>query len=298
MQIKDNYLIHKSSLWIALKVLVAAFAIYFIYQRFQAQEIELNAIVWPDRFLSLFALLVIMMLLNWSLEAWRWKISIQVFEAISFLESLKVVLGGLALNWVLPFTSGDALYRLSHMNDKFRTTSAVLLNRSLMLSITLVYGLVSLYYYSTSLVGLRITPVLCVLILAPVAWMLLKRKGKFLDYFRELDRDVIVKIVAVSLLRYVIFTLQLYLLLSLFLPHIAPVVLLLGVGWIFFFRSLIPSFFGGIGVREASGLIFFADADPLVIVVPIFLLWMLNSVVPSFIGLGFFLTSRGGGKDD
>lgn len=292
MQIKDNYLIQKSLLWIVIRALIALLALYFVYLRFQSKELEISIISWPNSTIQILCVVILLMFLNWSLEAVRWKISVEVFEKISFKECVKIVLGGLALNWVLPFTSGDALYRLLPIKDKYKSASALVINRVLMLSITMLFGLVSIQFYSKNLLHIDFSFLLFLLILIPVYWLIKKNIERFISYFKLISVAEFLQIVLISLLRYSVFTLQFYLLLALFLPEVEAKVLILGIGWIFFFRSLIPSILGGLGIREASGLIFFEAFDPTLVIAPIFIIWIINSVIPSFLGLAFFLVGK------
>lgn len=293
MQIKDNYLNHKSSVWIYLKIGVAVLALFFVFRKFRSNKIELGAIEWPDNSAMVIGLVFGMMLLNWSLEAARWRYSVSFFEKVSFFESLKSVLGGLALNWVMPFTTGDAIYRLTQMNDKYKTASAILINRVIMLSITMIYGMISIRFYSSPFLDFNISILFVLVLIIPALWIIRNRIKRFLDYFEHIQRMKIFIIVSISLFRYGVFITQFFLLLDLFLPEIANKILLLGIGWIFFFKSAIPSILGGVGVREASGLIFFDGlGNPGLVLVPIFLIWIINSLIPSICGILFFWSGR------
>ena len=120
-----------------------------------------------------------------------------------------------------------------------------------------------------------------------------KYLSSFLSYFHKLEGRVLFAIGAISMLRYAIFVLQFYMLLSLFLPEAEPVLLFLGIAWVFFFKSIIPALLGGLGVREASGLVFFSDvANPELVVIPIFLIWAINNALPSVTGLIFIWAQR------
>ena len=275
-----------------MSVVVAVLSLIFVVQRFKSERIDLSQIEWPATSFQVIGLVVLLMLLNWSLEAWRWSISIQVFEKVSFLQSLRTVLMGLAMNWVLPLTSGDALSRLMEQSDKHKTAAALVLNRAVMLSITCTYGLIALVHYGQVRLELNLVfPIL--LILSLVVFVLLRKHfTRFWSYFHHMRRHDLIGIVGISLIRYAVFVFQFFLVLRLFLPELTTTVLLLGIGWIFFFRSILPSIFGGFGVREASGLIFFASANPTSVIIPIFIIWIVNSAIPSLLGAVAIWTMR------
>ena len=293
MQIKDKYFKPKSILWFLIKSATVLMAIMFIYRRVQEDGIEVESIVWPESSLFVLSIVLLLMLLNWTLEALRWKLSLSVFEKVTLVESLQIVVSGLALNWVVPFTAGDAAYRLAWQKDKYSTTSAMFINRGFMILITTAYGLLSIHYYSKLELQANVMLISFLLVALLGAWGLHRYGQRFLGYFKQISGGTLLSIISISLLRYVVFVLQFYLLMSLFLPLAPSVQLLYGIGWIFFFKSAIPSMLGGLGVREASALVFFAEtAQPELVLIPVFLIWVINTVIPSIAGLMMIWSRR------
>ena len=94
-----------------------------------------------------------------------------------------------------------------------------------------------------------------------------------------------------SIFRYLIFTVQFVLLFYAFIPEVNLVVIIAGVGWTFFFRSVIPSLLGNMGVREVGALVFFERyvSEPSLILIPSLLIWLINAVSPSVFGLYYNL---------
>ena len=291
MQIKNNRSNYLQNPWIIGFIKLALFGVclYFILIKLQDQSISLSKIVWPDSFGMILGLVGILMVINWYLEVLRWKVSLQPFEPISIQNAWQVILGGLALNWVLPFTSGDLLARISQQNDKYQATSAAMLNRGIMLILTLILGI---YGMSKLAVEYDVNGWFTLLLIFSyplIRWLFKKSLNRFLSYFRNLNRLILIRIIGLSFLRYSVFVFQFYLLLSAFLPDLSTDLILAGIGWVFLIRSVLPLFFGGIGVREASGIIFFESHVPdlQIVIIPIFLIWMINTVLPSVVGLVF-----------
>ena len=112
----------------------------FLYLKLDDQLVDYARIELPIYSAGIISLVCLLMIINWYLEALRWKYSIQTFEAISIKEACKAVLAGLALNWVLPFTSGDLIARIAKHQDKYQATSAAMLNRGIMLLLTFLLG--------------------------------------------------------------------------------------------------------------------------------------------------------------
>lgn len=227
------------------------------------------------------------MMINWYLEALRWKISNVSSESITVRRAFTEVLSGLAMNWVLPATSGDFVARVISKKDKYRATSAILLNRLMMLALTSIFGVFGALHYTGLTFQIEYQFLLVPALLLILVFTLRNYLKRFLDYFHELDGKIYWKVTLLSVVRYSVFTLQYLILLHLFLPSVSIKMTIAGIGWIFAARSVVPSFFGGVGVREASAFLFFYGlvTDLSLVIIPVFILWLLNTVLPSLIGL-------------
>ena len=289
MQVKNIHLIDfgkkKDKSWSLLKILITVACLYFLVHQFQSQNISFRGVL-PDFLIPILILELFFMSLNWYLEAFRWKISIKSFEEISLPDAWIDVLSGLAMNWVFPFTTGDLLARIRAKKDRYKTTSAILLNRGIMLLFTSLLGMYGIIYF------MEIAPrfdylIILILIIVVAEVIFRKHLKKFLSYFTELEKRILWKIILISLSRYLVFVCQFLTLLYVFLPTLDVSTLLAGVGWVFFIRSTVPSLLGGIGLREASALLFFQGLIPnnSMVIIPIFLLWLINTVLPSIGGL-------------
>lgn len=295
MQIKNNRPNYPKKSWIiGLKLLLLTVCLYFIFHKLEGQSVSLNNLSLPYNLWSIISIVSVLMIFNWYLEALRWKLSVQQFESISIQEAWQAVLGGLSLNWVLPFTSGDLIARIAQRQDKYQTTSAAILNRGIMLVLTVFLGLFGMSFMAReyNYGGLFL---LGILFGIPILKRLFKKTiNRFLEYFRKLTSTLVIKLITLSVLRYAVFILQFYLLLAAFLPTLDVKLIIAGIGWIFLVRSVLPLFFGGVGVREASGVFFFepyvAELD--MVIVPIFLIWSINTLLPSLAGLLLVMRSK------
>lgn len=291
MQIKNNHSNYLQKPWIIglFKLGLLGGCIYYIITKFLDQSISLHQLIWPDSFILILGLIIFLMVINWYLEALRWKVSLQSFEPITIKKAWQVILGGLALNWVFPLTSGDLLVRISQQHDKYQTTSAAMLNRAIMLCITSMVGLYGITWLASgyNLNGWYFFAVVIVSLL--ILLLFNKALRKFLVYFKNISRKKLMEIAGLSLLRYLIFMFQFYLLLKIFMPMLSNELLIGGIGWIFLVRSALPLLLGGAGVREASGILFFEPhvSDLQIVIVPIFFIWIINTVIPSLMGLVF-----------
>ena len=287
MQNKDNQSNQrKKQIIILLKTVLFITGLVFVIAKLSHSPIDILNFK-PSRNLSyVLAIALLLMILNWCLEAIRWKVSVSIFEPISLRKAGVVVLSGLALNWILPFTTGDILSRISQSESKYKATAALVLNRGIMLGFTLILGVYGLSEFADNY-EVNGWFGLIILFGIPLIRKLFKKKiNSFLDYFKNLERSVLLQIISISFVRYLVFTIQFYLLLNVFMPEVPDHLLIAGIGWIFLSRSILPLFLGGMGVREAAGILFFEPyVEVQMIVIPAFLIWFINIVIPSFVGL-------------
>jgi len=240
--------------------------------------------------IGLILLVIILMPINWGLEVWRWKRSLDSIEKSSWKEASRQVFSGLTLNWILPFTSGDLIARLTPNTDRKRVGILILFNRGIMLMITCLFGAYGIYIFSGSLFDSTVLQMVLLLIFLVVSGVVFYR----LVGERKIPKWLM-PITIISGVRYLIFTIQFVLLFYAFNPELSFVVILGGVGWTFFFRSVIPSLFGNLGVREVGALVFFESyvSEPALILIPSLLIWLINTVAPSVLGLYYILRFQG-----
>lgn len=269
-----------------MKTSVTVLCFYFLTSQFQNKNVSFSNFEFPSLLAPILVLQFFMMVLNWSLELLRWKISLDFVERISWKQAAIDVLGGLTMNWILPFTAGDYLTRILSKRDKYKTTSAILLNRTIMFSLTFalgIFGMVSLLHIKFDAASMIVLMGIVILVLVLIVKM---TSEKFLSYFKELDRSILTKIIGISVGRYLVFFLQFIILLRLFNGGLLLKDIIAGIGWIFFVRTSIPSLLGGLGLRETSAFFYFQPliSDMSTVILPVFLLWVLNTAIPSIFG--------------
>lgn len=291
MQIKNNDANYFQNPWIigVIKLVVLGACLFFIMERLEQQAFTWSDVTLPEGFGLTLLGVSVMMVLNWYLEALRWKQSIVPFEHITIRQAWSAVLSGLALNWVLPFTSGDFLIRISSLRNKYKATAAVLLNRSIMLVLTLGMGAYGITFLLEGTEWNALLVLTMFLALGLLVFLFRRKLKQFITYFRTLGIKGHGIVALISLVRYGVFVLQFYWLLNLFLPDLPAHLVVAGIGWVFLIRSWLPLVFGGVGVREASALFFFEPyVDQLEwVLIPVSILWIINTVIPSIGGLVF-----------
>lgn len=288
MQIKNNQIkyIKKPFIILLVKILLMVGCLYFLVVKLQDQAIDYSQLTFSKEFTLVLFIVLVLMFFNWYLEAIRWKISLDSLEVISMKEAWIMVLSGLALNWIFPLASGDLFARISHQKDKYQATSAVIMNRSIMLFFTLIFGFYGMSYLPIQY-ELSWWIFIFLVFVMMISFLFRNYLHRFIRYYTDLTQRTFLKLIGLSLVRYIVFVFQYYLLIVYFLPDLASDLIVAGIGWMFLVRSILPSILGGVGVREASGIIFFESwVDNLQwIVIPVFLIWLINMVIPSLVGL-------------
>jgi hypothetical protein len=127
---------------------------YIAYQLFYndnyKQTYNLFKIVNQNKFAYLFLLfIIVLMCINWSIEALKWRYLIRKIEQISFAKALKAILAGLSVSTFTPNRIGEFLGRvfiLQKANPWKAIFISILCSMS-QLMITLLIGSISISVY-------------------------------------------------------------------------------------------------------------------------------------------------------
>ena len=258
---------------------------------------------------ALLALLLVP--LNWLLEAVKWQVLARRVKASSLWHCTQAVLAGLCLGLVTPRSLGDYAGRiLVHGGqEKERLVGAVLLNRIVQSLVTFITGIAGVLllvwqlglWQSEELLWLLVPAflgtLLMLLLMGPLKanvlrWLQRKLGQKvvrWVDVINEYSLQELLVLNAWALLRYAVFSLQ-FLFLLWWAGIAAPVPLLLAaVAATFLLKSLLPAFnfLSDLGVREFSALLVFSGlALPHAeVIAASLLLWMMNICLPALAGL-------------
>lgn len=306
-----------------IKLLIAAVAFIFIYRQVISKEnfsetLLIYELLFKDqgtRFLIFIVMLL--MLLNWSLEALKWKLMMRNLEVIPFPRALAAVFSGLTVSFFTPNRIGEYAGRIFHLRkaNKIKAALVTILESMSQLIITIVVGslclVVFLMRYS-ELHGyiLWTTGVLMVVFSAVVLFLFLevpvldrsilkierlKKMGKYLEILSEYKKSELLLLLVLAFLRYLVFTLQFILVLRIF-GISAPVTTLFPlISMVFFVMTLVPTFaLSEIGVRGAVATYFLSKITPdaLAILNASISLWLINLVTPALLGILFIFQFR------
>lgn len=240
------------------------------------------------------------------MEVLKWKYSIQPITKISISTASTGVLAGVALGFVTPHAVGDyfaKVFSLTHHNRK-RALGLILISRMMQMFPTAIFGIISFYIFSRrSLFQYDIPltfsyPVLSILgglVAALLLMVFLNRNHPRIQDnihpFKSVGIEFLGILAGLSIIRYVIFSVQFLLLLSVLGLKISLLMQFMGVAFMFLAKSILPTFnfLSDLGIREFSVALFFESMG--VEVAPIIaaglILWLINIALPALIGLFF-----------
>lgn len=270
------------------------------------------------------AAVILMMTLNWSLEAIKWRLLIRKSERISFFRSLKGILTGISVGTFTPNRIGEFLGR-SFVLDRshpWKVFFMTMIGSYSQLLTTIVFGACGLllfsYKYSWLSTGFTYLDILITFfVLATVAFVVLlyfnihlldklfgpwlrKRKPGFASWFHVIatySSGELLLVMFFSICRYAVFSAQFFILLNYFGLPLTLWNTLIFTSVTYLVASLIPSMaLSEIGIRGSVALFFFGfyfsgnipDNDSAIAIVSTSsLLWLINVVIPAITGTFF-----------
>jgi hypothetical protein len=253
-------------------------------------------------------LAIVLIPLNWSLEAIKWRYLAQKLECISFGQALQGVITGVTMGFVTPHSLGDYAARIWSLSntERLKSIGAIFLSRISQFYITLYFGTISLVFYVYRVIQAQwagydvliyftaFYNVVFILLFiyhqkifkTIASWPALARIVPYFEIITHYRFREINYVLALSLLRYLVFLLQFVLLLYFFEISLSWWLLSLGVTFVFFIKSVLPTFLD-LGVREMASVVFFGvfiQKHDFIIFASL-TLWLLNLVIPSLVGL-------------
>lgn len=256
------------------------------------------------------ALILLLLPLNWGLEALKWRTMVKRFHPLGYMEAFKGILTGVAMGFATPHGLGDYFGRILHLpyRERSRLVGAVFATRIAQLAVTILTGGAALLYFIVGHTGFttRAAALSIAVVLTPILTGALfmsyrvSRKaglGHWLDrYFGRLSEyssGEYARLAFFSFLRYAVFTLQFILLIRLYDIPGFWLTQLVGVNLIFLAKSIVPTLFD-LGVREYAAWFFFAalGLENQHIVQASIVLWLVNVLSPSLIGMFLVFSIR------
>lgn len=297
-----------------MKLAIIVGALYFIYNKVVHNEqiaitdflnqLE-NSIANSG---STILMLLGLSIANWFFEILKWQTLVSFVKKTSFFNALQQSLGSLTASLFTPNRIGEygakAIYFTKGIRRKIMLLN--LIGNVSQMTITTIFGVIGLFYffttYEVSIEFLKLRKLIYFLAFFIAFILFGKRFGgkkirgfyidKILSFLKSMPVDFHLKIIAFSVIRYLIFSFQFYFLLTVFKVEIDYFTAITLISSMYLIASLVPSlaFFDWLIKGSVAVWVFsFYPINELIIVSITLLMWILNFAIPAVFGSYFVL---------
>ncbi|MCF6365146.1 MAG: flippase-like domain-containing protein [Bacteroidales bacterium] len=305
-----------------LKTVIVSLSLWYILYKLKQNNIsEINFPEFDSYQVLFFAVVILLMPVNWFVETIKWKFLLKNVEKISYSKSLKAVFSGITFAIFTPNRTGELVGRIFVLKKEnrakgvFATATGSLSQMIITILAGVIAGITFLFLYDNkiqninpnSLLFIKVTAIFVLFLTLFVLFnlrfieALLNRFNKSEKFIKAIEiltsykKKELAIVLFLSSLRYFVFSCQFYFLLVLFNVEISFFNSFISVALTYFISSIIPSFtLTEIGIRGSAAIFFigmFSINIPGIIAATA-LLWIINLAVPAIIGAGLFYLTK------
>lgn len=254
------------------------------------------------------------MLVNWALEAQKWRLILSRSYKLTFLQSLKAIFSGNTTGIFTPNRLGAFIGRVLHLPEGYRAEGTVTtwVGNAAQFVATLLFGSIGAFCYyvndtfqwnfDTNFSLIRSSFFYVSLLVAlgavfgyflsgyVVKWISqINFLSKFLDNLEQVNSfsfSQLTLYLTLSIVRYLVFILQFFTLFKAFNIILPFFDVFVYVGVLYLAIAFLPTLFGKLGVRESVLIVLLAHLpySELQIISASFTLWLINTILPALIG--------------
>ena len=321
-------MLSRKSIGFLLKIGIVAFALFFLYQQItsksSAEQFDIDQIllILKKNFLVI-GVVVIMMFLNWFLEALKWRFLILKIEKVSIKRSVRAIFSGITVSAFTPNRVGEYGGRVFCLEkaDRIQAVLITVIGSMAQLVTTIVFGSIGIlllpnlmlefdsllsnivFAYPIMLFLLILLNVLLVtLFLNASVFSVVLSKIKFLRKFKKYNEvfsfynsSELLEILLYSVGRYIVFTTQFFILLQVFDVQIGYVDAMILITTMLLVISIIPTIaITEIGIRGSVALFLFGlvSINAIGILSATFVMWFINLLLPALVGTIFIFSLK------
>ena len=262
--------------------------------------------------LSLIVVFILMMV-NWGIEAFKWKISVQRIQEVSFFTSFKAILSGTSFSVTTPNRVGEYLGRVLYMNEgnRLKAISITIAGSMSQLIITLFMGLlgfmilrkpiensqiVSTIWIQVIIYGVSFVLLILTVFYFRLSWIItwidrlpgVRKYAWLLKSLEDFNATLMLQLLSLSALRFLVFVIQYYLLFRLFNVDVSWWHGLWAVSVSFLVMAVIPTIalFTDLSLRGQVSLklIGMFSVNNLGIGLVSVSIWFINLIIPALAG--------------
>ncbi|MGE0087939.1 MAG: hypothetical protein AB7S50_00505 [Bacteroidales bacterium] len=301
-------------------VLTYGFITYKIIRFEELTSFDYSILLNRPSSLLLIFLILLLMIINWSIETLKWQKLILSLQNIAFINSFKAVIAGVSIGLFTPNRVGEIGGRILFLEKGNRTAGAFasaigsfaqfvatilmgiigfvlflllfpekthinpILNKSLAIIFTFFLFILTWGYYHIK----RIVPRL-------LTFSFFKKREAPFRAISHLPSKTSTTVLALSILRYLVFSIQFFLLLRLFNVHISLIEGAVSISMTYLFMTIIPTTtLLELGLRGSLAIIFiglFSENIVGIVMASIFL-WIINIAIPAVIGTFYLIKPK------
>ena len=321
-------MLSRKTIGFLLKIGIVAFALFFLYQQItsksSAEQFDIDQIllILKKNFLVI-GVVVIMMFLNWFLEALKWRFLILKIEKVSIKRSVRAIFSGITVSAFTPNRVGEYGGRVFCLEkaDRIQAVLITVIGSMAQLVTTIVFGSIGIlllpnlmpefdailsqfvFAYPIMLFMILLLNVLLVSLFLNASvfsvvlskFKFLKKYSKYNEVFSFYNSEELLEVLIYSVARYLVFTAQFFILLQVFGVEISYINAMILIVTMLFVISVIPTIaITEIGVRGSVALFLFGlvSVNTVGILSATFVMWVINLLLPALIGTIFIFSLK------
>ncbi len=304
---------------------------FIYYELFHKRDLNEIVQVFKDQwqtdfFFVILAIVVLLIFVNWGIEAKKWQFLIRKIEKVSFSDAYKAVLTGVSVSSITPNRTGEYLGRVFILQkaNRWEGVLITILGSFSQITATFVCGTLSLMYllpvywdieawlgydlnWSVYVLGAGFIFVLLLFyynisLISVLAERYFKKSWerfkKYTGVFKKYSNAELTKVLLFSLIRYLVYNFQFYLLLRILGVDLSLFYSLILTTALYFALTIIPTVaLSEIGVRGSLAIFLFelyfsqnggfTDKMAIAIFTASSSIWLLNVIIPALVGTFF-----------
>ncbi len=308
---------YKKILSYLIKTVIVVFTFWIIYNKLSDNE-NLNSFgnllkqIPQSEIIFVMTTVVVLMFLNWGLEALKWRRLVSGIEKISIWRSIESVFCGLTWAVFTPNRIGEYGGRVFFLSPKRRIVGVVAMavgNIGQMV-LTNVFGAIALciFIYKFVNIDYRLFYALVILSVMFCAFFIIfyfnikwlngilvsmrftRKYKRFYGILARYQKKELLNILLFCLARYVVFSTQYFILFYWLIPQLHYLDILMMVSILFFVQSTLPSLdLFDIGVRSVTASYFFSSITDqnIAVIACTASIWLINIIIPAILGTYF-----------
>jgi hypothetical protein len=258
----------------------------------------------------------LLMFINWGFEARKWQVAMSKLQTISLWQSYKAIFTGTTMASFTPNRTGEYVGRVLYVEEgkRLQAVPVTIVCSMAQLQVTLYTGIIAMFtleelvsslptwdkaivFFSQTLLQVALVLVgLLTLIYFRIGWFVRKVHSwrprhkliRYIEVIEQLNATILLRILSLSVCRYLVFVLQYYLVFRVFGVEVSWAECLMAISTLFLLLAIIPSFtfLTDLGIRWKAGIeiVSIFSTNTIGIFATAFTIWVFNLIIPALIG--------------